>query len=85
MLLVSDHTPSIRMNYTAVPCHCCWHAAFHLFQPFTLWENECVIQSCVSECSPSYQNFYIPEIQVDVVSGYITFIFITMVHNSWLQ
>jgi hypothetical protein len=53
---------------------------FHLFQTFTIWENECVIQHCVSECSPGYQHFYIPEIQVDDASGCITFIFISVVH-----
>ena len=111
VLLVSDCTPSMRLNYTAVLCHCCWHTAFtcsnlssfwkmivsfstvlvrlaycfYLFQPFTILENDCVIQHCVSECSPSCQHFYIPEIQVDYVSGYIIFIFIAMVHDSRMQ
>jgi len=58
---------------------------FYLFQPFTVLENDCVIQHCVSECSPSYQHFYILEIQVDDASGYIMFIFITMGHDSGMQ
>lgn len=32
VLLVSGHTPSMRLNYTAVPCHCCWHSAFTCFK-----------------------------------------------------
>jgi hypothetical protein len=58
---------------------------FYLFQPFTILENDCVVQHCVSECSPGYQHFYVPEILLDDASGYIMFIFITMVHDSGLQ
>lgn len=73
-----------------VDLHCCSMSlllafCFHLFQTFTIWKNECVIQHCVSECSPGYQHFYIPETQIDDASGYITFVFISVVHDSRMQ
>ena len=50
----------------------------HLFQPSPVRINECVIQHFVSECSPGYEHFDTPELQLftkDDASGYITFIF----------
>ena len=88
LCVISDCTPSMGLNYAAVPCHCCWHTAFTCFNLSPFWKmivSFSTVLVSVHLALSIFISFYIREIQVEYASGYMMFIFIAMVHDSGMQ